>query len=241
MTLSPIDILAIGAHPDDVELGCGGTIAKEISSGHSVGILNLTRGELATRGTATLRDQESEKAAHLLGASFCKNLNLDDGFIENKREYQLPVIRFIREVKPKIVLANAIKDRHPDHSKAAKLVSDACFLSGLQKLETSYNKKKQVAWRPSQLYHYIQWEDIVPDFAIDISGYMHKKLEAIGAYTSQFYDPYSKEKQTPISSKNFLESISYRAKNLGRLCNTEFAEGFTVARFPLVDSLFDLK
>ena len=236
-----VDILAIGAHPDDVELGCGGTIAKEIRLGRSVGILNLTRGELGTRGTPTLRDQESEKAAHILGVSFLENLNFDDGFIENKQELQLPIIRVIREVKPKIVLTNAIKDRHPDHAKAAKLVCDACFLSGLQKLETTHKGKQQEAWIPSHVYHYIQWEDVEPDFVVDISGHMGKKLEAICAYSSQFYDPNSKEKETPISSKNFLESITYRSKNLGRLCNTEFAEGYTVAHYPLIDSVFDLK
>ena len=240
MSLSPVDILAIGAHPDDVELGCGGTIAKEIDLGRSVGILNLTRGELSTRGNLDIRNQESKKAASILGVSFVKVLNFEDGFIENKRELQIPVIQIIRQVRPKIVLANAEKDRHPDHSKTAKLIRDACFLSGLQKLETLHDKIPQMAWIPKHLYHYIQWQEIEPDFVVDISGYIDKKVQAIRAYSSQFYDPNSKEKETPISSKNFFESLTYRAKNLGRICNTEFAEGYVTSRYPRIDSLFDL-
>ncbi|NCT17775.1 MAG: bacillithiol biosynthesis deacetylase BshB1 [Flavobacteriaceae bacterium CG_4_8_14_3_um_filter_34_10] len=236
-----IDILAIGAHPDDVELGCGATIAKEIASGKKIGILDLTRGELGTRGTAEIREKEAARAAKILGVSFRENLEFADGFFISNTASKLEVIKVIRKYRPEIVLCNAIDDRHIDHGKGSRLVSDACFLSGLQKIETIYESNKQKQWRPKIVYHYIQWKNITPDFVVDVSGFMDKKLEAVFAYESQFFNPESDEPETPIANQNFKESIQYRAQDLGRLISTDFAEGFTVERYVAVDSLFDLK
>lgn len=235
-----IDILAIGAHPDDVELGCGATIAKEIASGKKVGILDLTRGELGTRGSAALRDEEAAAAATILGVTIRENLALADGFFKNDKESQLKIIEVLRKYRPDIVLCNAITDRHIDHGKGSKLASDACFLSGLIKIETSHNGIKQDKWRPKFVYHYIQWQHIEPEIVVDVSGYIDKKSDAVFAYKSQFYNPDSKDGETPISSETFKESIHYRARDLGRLIGTEYAEGFTVERYPAVKSLFDL-
>ena len=222
-----LDILAIGAHPDDVELGCGGTIAKLISDGKTVGIIDLTKGELGTRGTEETRKAEALEAAQILGISARENLGFKDGFLQNSEEYQMEIIKMIRKYQPDIVLANAIDDRHPDHAKAAKLISDACFLSGLIKIETSLDGELQKAWRPKQIYHYIQWKHIDPDFVIDISDFMDVKIKACMAYKTQFYDPNSIEPVTPIATKDFLESLTYRAQDLGRLSGVAYAEGFT--------------
>ena len=236
-----LDILAFGAHPDDVELGCGATIAKEISLGKKVGVIDLTRGELGTRGTAEIRDNEAEKAARILKVAIRENLNFRDGFFRNDEAHQLDIIRVIRKYKPEIVLCNAIDDRHIDHPKGSGLVSDACFLSGLSKIETTLEGVVQEAWRPKQVYHYIQWKNIEPDFVVDVTGFMDLKMDSILAYSSQFYDPKSNEPETPITSKNFLDSVKYRANDLGRLVGVEFAEGFTVERYLTVSSLSDLK
>lgn len=236
-----LDILAFGAHPDDVELGCGGTIAKEISLGKKVGIIDLTRGELGTRGTVEIRNQESASAAKILGVLVRENLDMRDGFFINDESHQLKIIQMIRKYKPEIVLCNAIDDRHIDHGKGSQLVSDACFLSGLIKIETEADGLKQEAWRPKVVYHYIQWKNITPDFVVDITGFNDKKIEAILAYSSQFYNPNSDEPETPIASKNFLESLNYRAQDLGRLIGTDYAEGFTAERYLAVNSLGDLK
>ena len=225
-----VDILAIGAHPDDVELGCGGTLAKLISEGKKIAIVDLTQGELGTRGTNITRAQESSAASEILGISARENLKMKDGFILNTEEYQLQVVKMIRKYQPEIVLANAIDDRHPDHAKAAKLASDACFLSGLAKIETELDGQHQKQWRPKQVFHYIQWKHIMPDFVVDISDFMDKKIEACLAYKTQFYDPDSKEPMTPIATKDFLESLTYRAQDLGRLSGVEFAEGFTTEK-----------
>lgn len=235
-----LDILAFGAHPDDVELGCGGTLAKEIALGRKVGIIDLTRGELGTRGSAEIRDQEAAAAARILGVSIRENLNMRDGFFSNDEVHQLEIIKMIRKYQPKIVLCNAIDDRHIDHGKGSKLVSDACFLSGLMKIETEYEGKQQSAWRPKVVYHYMQWKNLVPDFVVDISGYNDKRVEAILAYSSQFYNPNSNEPETLIATKNFLESLNYRAQDLGRLIGTDYAEGFTAERYLGVNSLEDL-
>jgi bacillithiol biosynthesis deacetylase BshB1 len=237
-----LDILAIGAHPDDVELGCGATLAKEISEGKKVGIIDLTRGELGTRGTAEMRDQEAENAAKILGVTVRTNMEFTDGFIVNDKWHQIELIKMIRLYQPEIVICNAIEDRHIDHAKASKLVSDACFLSGLIKIDTKHEDHDdwQEAWRPKAVYHYIQWKDIEPDIVVNVTGFMQTKLNAVMAYSSQFYDPKSNEPETPISSKNFTDSIEYRARNLGRLIGTEYGEGFTVERYPAVESLFDL-
>lgn len=235
-----LDILAFGAHPDDVELGCAGTILKEISLGKKVGIIDLTRGELGTRGSSEIRDQEANAAAKILGVSVRENLSFRDGFFKNDEEHQLQIIKMIRKYQPEIVLCNAVDDRHIDHGKGSKLVSDACFLSGLMKIETSVNEEKQAAWRPKVVYHYIQWKNIEPDFVVDITGHTDKKVASILAYGSQFYNPNSKEPESPISSKNFLESLNYRSRDLGRLTGVEHAEGFTVERYLAVNSLGDL-
>ncbi|TDD74205.1 bacillithiol biosynthesis deacetylase BshB1 [Flavobacterium caseinilyticum] len=235
-----LDILAFGAHPDDVELGCAGTILKEISVGKSVGIIDLTRGELGTRGSAVIRDQEANAAAKILGVSARENLEMRDGFFVNDEKHQLEIIKMIRKYQPEIILCNAIDDRHIDHAKGSQLVSDACFLSGLMKIETTIDGEKQTAWRPKLVYHYIQWKDIKPDFVVDITGFTDKKIESILAYGSQFYDANSKEPESPISSKNFLESLNYRSRDLGRLVGVDHAEGFTVERYLAVNSLGDL-
>ncbi len=224
------DFLAIGAHPDDVELGCGGTIVKLISEGKKVGIIDLTEGELGTRGTRETRAEEAKNAGEILGITARENLKLKDGFLTNSEDYQLKIVEKIRKYRPEIVLANAVDDRHPDHAKAAKLVSDACFLSGLRKIETFDDGMLQDAWRPKQIFHYIQWKNVVPDFVIDISGFLDKKIEACLAYKTQFYNPDSNEPVTPIATKDFLESLTYRAQDLGRLSGVEYAEGFTTEK-----------
>ena len=236
-----VEILAFGAHPDDVELGCGGSIAKATSQGKSVGVIDLTRGELGTRGSAEIRDQEAAAAAKVLQLTFRKNLAFRDGFFVNDKAHQMAIIQMIRLHQPKIVLCNAIEDRHIDHAKGSKLVSDACFLSGLKKVVTKDEVGNiQDPWRPAHVYHYIQWKEIEPHFVIDISDHIDTKMEAIHAYTSQFYDAKSDEPSTPISSQNFLESVRYRAQNLGRLSGVAAAEGFTVERTPLIQDFDDI-
>jgi bacillithiol biosynthesis deacetylase BshB1 len=235
-----IDILAIGAHPDDIELGAGATIAKEIANGKTVGIIDLTRGELGTRGTAETRDAEAEDARKILGASFRVNMEFADGFFINDKEHQLKIIEMIRKYQPDIVLCNAINDRHIDHVKGSDLVSDACFLSGLRKIETTSEGKNQDAWRPKHVYHYIQWKNIEPDFVVDVSGFIDKKLASVLAYKTQFHQQGSDEPVTPISTTNFKDSITYRAQDLGRLIGKEHGEGFTVECYVAVESLYDL-
>jgi len=235
-----LDILVFGAHPDDVELSCGATIAKEISLGKKVGIIDLTRGELGTRGSAEIRDREAADAAEILGVSIRENLAFRDGFFVNDEAHQLEVIKMIRKYRPEVVIANAVDDRHIDHAKGSKLVSDACFLSGLRKIVTSLDGAAQEAWRPKAVYHYIQWKNLVPDFVVDVTGFIDVKVASLMAYRSQFYDPNSTEPVTPIATKNFKDSILYRAADLGRLINTEYAEGFTAERYVAVNSLADL-
>ena len=238
-----LDILAFGAHPDDVELGCGATIAKEIANEKKIGIIDLTRGELGTRGTAESRDEESEVAANILGVAMRTNMEFADGFFVNDRLHQIELIKMIRKFKPEIVLCNAVEDRHIDHGKGSKLVSDACFLSGLLKIDTVCEDTDgwQEPWRPKQVYHYIQWKNLEPDFVVDVSGFMDKKMDSVLAYRTQFFDADSKEPETPISSKNFTDSIEYRARDLGRLIGVEHGEGFNVERYVAVDSFFNLK
>ncbi|MEJ8606142.1 bacillithiol biosynthesis deacetylase BshB1 [Riemerella anatipestifer] len=222
-----VDILAIGAHPDDVELGCGGTLAKFISQGKKVAIVDLTEGELGTRGTNETRAKEAKRASNILGVMARENLGMKDGFLSNTEEYQMRIVKMVRKYQPEIIFANAIDDRHPDHAKAAKLVSDACFLSGLIKIETVDAGETQPVWRPKHIFNYIQWKSIKPDFVVDISDFIDKKIEACLAYETQFYNPNSEEPMTPISTKDFLESLTYRAQDLGRLSGVSYAEGFT--------------
>lgn len=235
-----LDILAFGAHPDDVELGCSATLAKEISLGRKVGIVDLTQGELGTRGSAELRFKEAQKAKEILGVHARENLGFADGFFTNDKQHQLEIIKMIRKYQPEIVLCNAIDDRHIDHPKGSKLVSDACFLSGLLKIKTELNRVEQEKWRPKQVYHYIQWKNIEPDFVVDVTGFIDKKIASVMAYSSQFFDPKSNEPETPITSKNFTDSIEYRARDLGRLIGVEYAEGFTSERYVAVENLSKL-
>lgn len=236
-----IDILAIGAHPDDVELGCSGTIAKEIANNKKVGILDLTKGELGTRGSVEIREKEANNAAKILDVAFRENLNFKDGFFKNDEEHQLKLIQVIRKYKPDIILCNAIDDRHIDHPRGAKLVIDSCFLSGLKKIVTKFNNKEQEPWRPLNIYHYIQWKNLKPDFVVDISNYFEIKIKAVKSFKSQFYNEKERVHNTPISTKNFLDSIEYRARDLGRLTNVDYAEGFISARLPLIESISVLK
>ena len=236
-----VDILAIGAHPDDIELGCGGTLIKEIGMGKKVGLMDLTQGELGTRGSKEIRKQEAELARDFMGAKFRDNLLLEDCFFENNRVNQINLISKIRRYQPDIIMCNATDDRHIDHQKAAKLVVDSCFLSGLKKIETTFDGNIQDVWRPVNVYHYIQWKNLEPDFVIDISKYMKQKFDLINCYKSQFYNDEKFDDNTPISTKNFLDSITYRARDLGRLVGVEAAEGFLSSRFPIVDRISSLK
>ena len=233
------DILAFGSHPDDVELGSAGTIAKSISQGKKVAIIDLTQGELGTRGNVDKRKKESINAANILGVLKRENLKFKDGFFVNDETHQRKVIKKIRQYRPEIVICNAVEDRHIDHGKGNRLVNDACFLSGLKKIETKDSKGNyQEAWRPKIILEYIQWNEIKPDLIVDITGYMDIKLEAVYSYSSQFFNPSSSEENTPISSKNFQDSVLYRAKNFGRLIGTKAGEGFT-SRQPISISNLD--
>ena len=235
-----LDILVLAAHPDDAELGCAGTILKHVSLGHKVGIIDFTRGELGTRGTPETRDQEAAEAARILGVSARENLNLPDGFFQNDKTHQLSVIHAIRKYRPEIVLANAIYDRHSDHGKAADLAHDSYFLAGLAKIETLEENKAQPAWRPKALYHYIQSQLLQPDIIVDISGFWDKKMEAVRAYKTQFFDEKSKEPETYVSSLDFLRMLEARATEFGHAIGVKYGEGYTVRRFIGVKSLFDI-
>ena len=231
-----LDILVFGAHPDDVELGCGGTVIKEVQRGKKVGIIDLTRGDLGTRGTIETRDFETNIATNILGASIRENMNFKDGFFKDDEAHKIALVKKIRMYRPDIIITNAISDRHPDHSRAANITVDASFLSGLEKIETS-----QEIWRPQAIYHYIQFNSIAPDILVDISEQMDLKIDSVKAYKTQFYDPNSQEPETIISSKGFLDSVTYRAKDLGRQSGCEYAEGFISHQLLKVDSLLDVK
>lgn len=236
-----LDILAFGAHPDDVELGCSGTILHHNKLGLKTGIIDLTRGELGTRGSADLRLKEAQNAAGILGVQVRENLFFADGFFNSDQYHLLQVIKKIRHYKPAIVLCNAMADRHPDHGRAGKLISDACFYSGLIKIETDLDGSPQEHWRPDAVYHYVQDRYIKPDIAIDITDYMDKKTEAILAFSSQFYNPDSNEPETPISGKNFLDIVKSRAADFGRPIGAKYAEGYTVERYIGVNNLLEIK
>ncbi len=235
-----LDILALASHPDDAELCTGGTLAKHIAMGYKAGIVDFTRGELGTRGTIEIRKQEAERASEILGLSVRENLGFADGFFRNDELHQREVIKVIRTYKPDIVLANAIYDRHSDHGRAAELAADACFLSGLAKIETEVDGKKQGAWRPRAVYHYIQSQFITPDLIVDISDYWDVKVASYMAYKSQVFDPESNEPETYISSPQFLKLIEARAVEFGNAIGTKYGEGYTVRRFPGVNNLLDL-
>jgi bacillithiol biosynthesis deacetylase BshB1 len=221
-----LDILAFGVHPDDVELGCAGTIMAAIDQGKKVGIVDLTRGELGTRGTPTTRTQEAAAAAKIMGVDIRENLDMADGFFANDEAHQRKIIALIRKYQPDIILANAPEDRHPDHGRSAKLVSDAAFLSGLRKIETIHDSVAQNTWRPAYTFHYIQDRFIQPSFVIDITKYMDRKIEAVLAYGTQFNSADTSEPQTYISSPQFLETVKARALMLGKRIGVGYAEGY---------------
>ncbi|MEQ8364884.1 MAG: bacillithiol biosynthesis deacetylase BshB1 [Cyclobacteriaceae bacterium] len=236
-----LDILVLAAHPDDAELGCGGSILKQIASGQKVGIADFTRGELGTRGTVEIREQEADASAKILGLSARENLNFRDGFFANDEAHQKEVIRVIRKYQPDIVLANAIYDRHPDHGKGGELAFQSCFFAGLNKIETEDNGSVQQPWRPRVLYHYIQSQLITPDFVVDVSDHWEKKMESVLAYKSQFHDPDSKEPETYISSQGFLKMLEARGIELGHAIGARYGEGFTVRRTIGVNNLTDIR
>jgi bacillithiol biosynthesis deacetylase BshB1 len=238
--LDQIDILAFGAHPDDVELAAGGTVLKHVSLGKSVAIVDLTQGEMGTRGSKEDRIREAKESSKILGISNRENLNLGDCFFEESKVELIKVIEQVRRFKPNIVLCNAINDRHPDHGRAGALVSRACYLSGLPKIKTQWNEKSQESHRPVAVYHYIQDRWIDPDVIVDISDFFDDKLKAIKAFKSQFYDPLSTEPATPISGEDFLNSIKARAIGLGRYIHTTYGEGFTAERYIGVNDLTTL-
>ncbi|MFH1320685.1 MAG: bacillithiol biosynthesis deacetylase BshB1 [Bacteroidota bacterium] len=235
-----LDLLAFGAHPDDVELCCGGTLLVHIDKGKKAGIIDLTRGESGTRGTPEIRQKETEIAAGILGVSARENLCFEDGFIANDKAHIVEVIRVIRKYRPDIVLTDAFSERHPDHSKAAQLVTESCFLAGLRKIETISDGEKQTVWRPKAVYNYLQFRMKKPDIIVDISDHHDKKMEAVKAHRSQLYNPDSNEPQTIISSRDFLETITAKARVLGKQIGVKFAEGFTAGRYIGVKDLFDL-
>lgn len=235
-----LDILVLAAHPDDAELCCGGTIALHVSLGHKVGIIDLTHGELGTRGTPEIRAKEAAAAAEILGLSVRENLGFADGFFKNDEEHQRAVISVIRKYQPDVVLANAIYDRHSDHGRAAQLAADSCFLAGLAKIETMLDEEQQAPWRPRAVYHYIQSQFIKPDVVVDVTEFWDKKVASYKAYKSQVFDPESNEPQTYISSPHFIQLIEARGVEFGNAIGTTYGEGFTVRRFPGVTNLFHL-
>jgi len=235
-----LDILAFAAHPDDIELSCSATLMKHIDMGKTVGIIDLTQGELGTRGNVDTRYAEAAEASKIMGITVRENLRFKDGFFDFSEENKRKIIEQIRRFQPEIVLANAIEDRHPDHGRAAKLVADACFLAGLRKIETSYDGVYQVAHRPKAVYHYIQDHYIKPDFIVDVTAYVNRKLEAIKAFKTQFYDPNSIEPVTPISGEDFFDFVKSRMIQNGRIIGVKYAEGFTSSREIGVHNLFDL-
>ena len=235
-----LDILVFAAHPDDAELSCSGTIAAHKAGGYSCGIIDLTRGEMGTRGTPALRLQEANKSSEILGLEIRENLGFADVHFENDLDHQLEVIKMMRKYRPEIVLANAIRDRHPDHGRAAALLQQAFFKSGLSRLTTSVDGILQEPYRPKQMYHYIQSDYIEPSFIVDISDFWDKKMNSILAFSSQFYNPDNKEPETYISSSIFLDFIEGRAKEFGHRIGVKYAEGFTKSTTPGVSDLFSL-
>lgn len=235
-----LDILAIGAHPDDVELGCSGTILRHLSLGQKVGILHLTRGELGTRGSMGQREKEAAMAAKILGVHVLETLDFADGFFANDKDHQLKLIQMIRKFCPDIILANALDDRHPDHGRAGWLVEEAGFLSGLRRIETRLNGEIQQPWRAKAIYHYVQAYRHQPDVIVDVSEFWNKRMEAVKAYKSQFYDPNSREPQTFISTPEFLDLVNARGIEFGQMIGVKYGEAFTVRRKIGVRSLSDL-
>lgn len=236
-----LDILVLAVHPDDAELGCGGTILKHLAMGYKVGVVDLTRGELGTRGSAEIRDKEAAAASEILGLTIRENLSMPDGFFSNTKEYQLQIIEVIRKYQPEIIIGNAYHDRHPDHGRANQLIEDAAFLAGLRKIETTLDGEIQQEWRPKQVLHFIQDRYIKPDILIDVTEYWDQKIASIYAYGSQFHNPeWEDEPQTYISSPEFILVTEARAREFGKSIGARFAEGFTSRSLLGVDNLFDL-
>lgn len=236
-----LDMLVFAVHPDDAELGCSGTILKHIAAGKKVGIIDLTRGELGTRGTAETRDEEAARSAEILGLHARENLRMRDGFFKNDEEHQLQIIQMLRKYRPEIVLSNALHDRHPDHGKAGDLVNDSMFLSGLAKVITHLDGEEQAAWRPGLILQYVQDRYIEPDILIDVTEFWDKKMEAIHAFSTQFFNPENDDQGTYISSPEFLKVIDARARDLGKYIGATYAEGFTSRKYLGVDNLFQLR
>ncbi|MBM3402914.1 MAG: bacillithiol biosynthesis deacetylase BshB1 [Bacteroidetes bacterium] len=236
-----LDLLVFAAHPDDAELGCSGTLLKHIAAGKKVGIIDLTRGELGTRGTAETRDAETRESNRILGLHVRENLEMRDGFFRNDEEHQLKIIQMIRKYTPEIVFSNALHDRHPDHGKAGDLVNDALFLAGLPKIKTEIDGEQQNAFRPRLLFQYLQDRYIEPDILVDITEFWDKKMECIRAFKTQFFDPNSEEEQTYISAPTFLKVVEARSRELGKAIGAEYAEGFTSRKLLGIDNLFDLR
>ena len=236
-----LDILVLAVHPDDAELGCSGTILKHIALGKKVGIVDFTRGELGTRGTAETRDAEAADSANILGLHARENLRFKDAFFKNDEAHQLEVIRMIRKYQPEMIFSNALRDRHPDHGRAGDLANDACFLSGLPKIKTVDNELEQEAWRPRLNFQYIQDYYIQPDIIVDITPFMDTKLKAIQAFKTQFYNPEEEAPSTYISSPEFFESVIGRAREFGKSIGATYGEGFTSRKLLGIDNLFDLR
>ena len=235
-----INILAIVAHPDDAELSAGGTLAKHAGLGYTTGVIDLTEGELGTRGSVEIRRKEAEESSKILGLSVRENMKFKDGWFKNDDGHRLKIINRIRLYQPDIIFTNAPQDRHPDHPKAANLVKEAAWLSGLAKIETMQDGETQKAWRPAHVYHIIQSDPLIPDFVVDISGYVEKKMQAIMAFSSQFHNPESKEPETYLSRPTFLDLLKSRNVSMANYGMIEYAEGFISAYKPAVKNLFDL-
>lgn len=236
-----LDILAFAAHPDDVEISCGGTLLRYVQEGKKVGIIDLTRGELGTRGSAETREIEAKNAADFLHLSMRKNLGFQDGFFTSDESNTIKIIGEIRRFRPEIVFANSLEDRHPDHAKAAQMVADACFLSGLSKIETRWENEVQEAYRPRLVLHYIQDYYIEPDIVLDVSEFIEQKISLIKCFHSQFYDPQSNEANTPISGEEFFDFLKGRMMSYGRPIGARYAEGFSVKRLVGVSDIFELR
>ncbi|MFT5513372.1 MAG: bacillithiol biosynthesis deacetylase BshB1 [Bacteroidia bacterium] len=241
MTVQKLDILAFAAHPDDAELACSGTLIKHVKQGLKVGIVDLTQGDLGTRGTIDIRATEAAESARIIGLAARENLKMSDGFFNESDENLKRIIYAIRKYQPEIILANAVSDRHPDHGRGSQIVSRANFLSGLIKIETKDNGETQLPWRPKNIYHYIQYRYIQPDFVVDISSEWDTKLEAIKAFKSQFYDPNSNEPRTLIASHQFMDYIEARAMEFGSSIEVKYGEGFTKERPLTINRLLDLQ
>jgi bacillithiol biosynthesis deacetylase BshB1 len=235
-----LDILVFTAHPDDAELSCSGTIITHVNQGKKVGIVDLTRGELGTRGTPELRAREAEAATKVMGLAVRENLGFRDGFFVDDEEHRLQVVKMIRKYRPEVILANAVHDRHPDHGRASKLVSESCFIAGLKMVQTAHEGQSQATWRPKAVYHYIQSIFIEPDFIVDVSEAWERKMESIRCFRSQFFDPASNEPNTYISSPEFMKMLESRGKELGHAIGVAFGEGFTRERHVGISSIFDL-